>query len=74
MFSADPFSNIPFCGSTLYGSPPIPIPPFVKRDIHREVLYLCAPKLVLKLNAPSRADRIVITLKITDLNLNLNRK
>lgn len=69
MFSADPFSNVPFCGSTLAS-----VSPYVKRAIQRETISLCMPRITLDLDTSAYADRVVITLKITDLNLNLNRK
>lgn len=69
MFSADPFSNFPFCGSTLAS-----VFPYVKRAIQRETISLCMPRITLDLDTSAYADRVVITLKITDLNLNLNRK
>jgi len=72
MFSVVPFNRNPFCGS--YESTPIPIPPYEKRDIQREIISLCMPKITLDLGTSAYADRVVITLKIVDSDLNLNRK
>lgn len=58
MFNASSFNCVPF-----YGSTPIPIPPYEKRDIQREVISLCMPKIILDLSTSAYADRVVITLK-----------
>ena len=69
MFSADPFSNIPFCGSTI-----ATVYPYVKRDIYRQVLGLNLAKPIIYLNMGKHTDRTVLVLKMTNISLNLNRK
>ncbi len=74
MFNASSFNCVPFNSVPLYGSTPIPIPPYVKRAIQRETISLCMPKITLDLDTSAYADRVVITLKLVDSDLNLNRK
>jgi len=74
MFNASSFNCVPFNSVPFYGSTPIPIPPYEKRGIQREVISLCMPKITLDLGTSAYADRVVITLKIVDSDLNLNRK